>query len=160
GGSCTPRLNRTPTSRATPICDRQSGRLLVTSRSMAMSPSTSETSSRLSPAIINRSVSASTGMSSRTYSFSQFQLTIIGSSSFRRSVRYFGCPGTLHRLPGAIHDQLRRIDSSALKAAEKKFPRGAWEQSHQYETKARLSLPPALPYLRCSARLRVSPRAG
>src|SRR5262249_16345821 len=80
-GSCTPRPKRTPTSRDTPRCDRQSGRLLVTSRSMAMSPSTSATSSRFSPAIINRSVRVPTGMSSRTYSFSQFQLTIMISLS-------------------------------------------------------------------------------
>src|SRR5512142_293276 len=69
--------NSTAISRATPRWPRQSGRLLVTSRSIARSPPTSAVDSWFKPASARRSVRDSTGMSSRTYCVSQFQLTII-----------------------------------------------------------------------------------
>ena len=60
-----------------PMWPRQSGRLLVTSRSMARSPPTSSVPSWFSPAIISRRSNSSSGMSSGTYCFSQFQETIM-----------------------------------------------------------------------------------
>ncbi len=77
-GSVMTRLPKTAaTSRATPRWLRQSGRLLVTSRSMARSPPTSSVPSWFSPVRASCSASRSTGMSSRTYWVSQFQLTIM-----------------------------------------------------------------------------------
>ncbi len=66
------------TSRAMPMCPRQSGRLLVTSRSIARSSPTGSVSSWFRPAIISRSANSAGVMSSVTYCFSQFQETSIG----------------------------------------------------------------------------------
>src|SRR5262245_39098377 len=74
--SCKPKS--TAASRAIPICPRQSGRLLVTSRSMAKSLPRASVPSWLSPAIISRSTS-SAGVTFRgTSSRSQLNETIMG----------------------------------------------------------------------------------
>ena len=57
--------NRTAISRAIPMCPRQSARLLVTSRSIALSSSAACVASRFKPAIVSRWVSISSGISSR-----------------------------------------------------------------------------------------------
>ena len=60
------RSKSTATSRATPMCPRQSARLLVTSSSTAVSAATVQVDSWLSPASASRSSSAATAPGSST----------------------------------------------------------------------------------------------
>src|SRR5262249_20156504 len=103
------RSNSTEISRATPRWPRQSGRLLVTSRSIARSPPTSAVDSWFRPVSASRSVSASTGMSSRTYWASQFQLTIIVSLQPNLTVAVDQLDSLLARqIPGLSHPVILR----------------------------------------------------
>ena len=82
-GSFRLRFHRTAISRATPMWPKQSGRLLVTSRSMAKSPATSSVPSWFRPEKVSLRSSSSSGISSGTYCFSQFQETIMGGIGVR-----------------------------------------------------------------------------